>query len=212
LGILIADRRSICGSNFSRFDHAADPNGSLLFEGDIKMNRKTFYAAISCVLALCIGAQATQADERRYDGAAATSVDRASVDRQRADKAASDRKLAAIHSNRAYAVQDIMSRLLPSDARVNTGYQFEANLNLASSETLLAISNTYDFNEAVSILLYGSLGSRGSASMDVSKLAIGDATGDYVYTAVTPCRIVDTRPGSGGSGAISSGTSQDFYV
>lgn len=39
---------------------------------------------------------------------------------------------------------------------------------------------------------------------------VGGSFDDFVYFPITPCRIVDTRPGSGGSGAITAGTSKDF--
>jgi hypothetical protein len=41
---------------------------------------------------------------------------------------------------------------------------------------------------------------------------IGDLTKDLVFTPVAPCRILDTRPASGGSGAIATGGTKVFAV
>ncbi len=41
--------------------------------------------------------------------------------------------------------------------------------------------------------------------------ALGSTTGDYVYTAVAPCRIFDTR-NAGGGGVLAAGATRDFYV
>jgi len=41
---------------------------------------------------------------------------------------------------------------------------------------------------------------------------LGDTAADLVYTPLTPCRIIDTRPGSGGPGPIAAGGTQSFYV
>ena len=41
---------------------------------------------------------------------------------------------------------------------------------------------------------------------------LGSASSDLVFTPVTPCRIFDTRPSQGGSGAIAAGATKTFYV
>jgi hypothetical protein len=42
--------------------------------------------------------------------------------------------------------------------------------------------------------------------------ALGELDRDYVYTAVVPCRIVDTRPVSGGPGPIPPGGTKSFFT
>lgn len=41
---------------------------------------------------------------------------------------------------------------------------------------------------------------------------IGSLSSDLVYTPVTPCRIIDTRPEFGGMGPIAAGTTFGFYA
>jgi hypothetical protein len=41
---------------------------------------------------------------------------------------------------------------------------------------------------------------------------VGGSLDDLIYVPITPCRIVDTRPGAGGSGAITAGTSKNFLT
>ena len=42
--------------------------------------------------------------------------------------------------------------------------------------------------------------------------ALGSVTSDLVYTPVTPCRVFDTRPGSGGPGPIAAGGQYNVLV
>jgi hypothetical protein len=49
-----------------------------------------------------------------------------------------------------------------------------------------------------------------SSTGTVTPAALGETTQDLVYTAVEPCRIVDTR--STGAGAIPAGTNRGFYA
>lgn len=41
---------------------------------------------------------------------------------------------------------------------------------------------------------------------------IGSLSSDLVYTPVAPCRIFDTRPAFGGTGAIAAGGTKDFQI
>src|SRR5512139_489016 len=41
---------------------------------------------------------------------------------------------------------------------------------------------------------------------------LGETGADLIYTPVAPCRIIDTRPTSGGPGPIPGGTTKDFLV
>ena len=40
---------------------------------------------------------------------------------------------------------------------------------------------------------------------------LGSTTNDQVFIPITPCRVVDTRASSGGTGPISAGNERDFY-
>jgi hypothetical protein len=77
--------------------------------------------------------------------------------------------------------------------------QLGAALRRASTEQLASVLGAGSSNEVNSIL-------RGPQPN-----ALGSTTGDYVYTAVTPCRIFDTR-NAGGGGPIAAGGTRDFYV
>jgi hypothetical protein len=49
-----------------------------------------------------------------------------------------------------------------------------------------------------------------SSGTTITPAALGDTTKDLVFTAIEPCRIVDTR--GTGAGAIAAGTNRGFYV
>jgi len=126
--------------------------------------------------------------------------------------------LADIVANPEWAVQDILARIIPPDTDSINRYQFEVNLRLADTRTLYQISKTTTYEDAAKILFPSVTEAVGAGGLPVQQ-AIGDLDEDYVYTAVTPCRIVDTRPyqgGSGiipgGSGIIPGGSTRDFYV
>ncbi len=118
-----------------------------------------------------------------------------------------DSLLAAIHADRERAISDIVTRWTPDDA---TG-QFVANLKVASSQQLYAISQANSFDQAVQILLFGSTVETEQIDVIVpEQLAIGQTTQDFVYAPVTPCRVADTR--FGGGGVIVGGTNRAFFV
>ena len=119
--------------------------------------------------------------------------------------------LAGIVANPEWAVQDILARIIPPDTDSINRYQFEVNLRLADTRTLYQISKTTTYEDAAKIL-FTSATPAGGAGGHSNQEAIGDLDEDYVYTAVTPCRIVDTRPSQGGSGIIPGKSSRDFYV
>lgn len=109
----------------------------------------------------------------------------------------------------------ILARLVAPDASSIDRYQFETNLRLADGETLHDISQATTFAEATDILIPRSMRTANGtmkASLPSTQQAIGDLDQDYVYTAVSPCRVVDTRPSRGGTGAIAAGTFKDFFV
>ena len=71
--------------------------------------------------------------------------------------------------------------------------QFEQTFGAATAGQLLEIGEAADLEEVNNIL----------------KLGPFDPDKDYVFTAVTPCRIVDTR---NAGGAFGPGESREFYV
>lgn len=118
----------------------------------------------------------------------------------------------AIGDNPEWAIQDILARLVPPGARSIDRYQFEANLRLSDRATLHEISESTTFAEAIDILIPSS-NRTGSGTQNAGTLQdLGDLDQDYVYTAVSPCRIADTRTSRGGTGAIAPGTFKDFFV
>jgi hypothetical protein len=119
--------------------------------------------------------------------------------------------LPGIVANPEWAVQDILARIMPPDADPIDRYQFEVNLRLADTRTFYQISKTTTYEDAAKIL-FTSATTAGSAGGHPDQKAIGDLDEDYVYTAVTPCRIVDTRPSQGGAGIIRGKSTRDFYV
>ena len=118
---------------------------------------------------------------------------------------------AGIVANPEWAVQDILARIIPPDTDSINRYQFEVNLRLADTRTLYQISKTTTYEDAATILFTNVTGTDSAGGHLYQKA--GDLDEDYVYTAVAPCRIVDTRPNyGGGSGIIPGGSTRDFYV
>ena len=86
--------------------------------------------------------------------------------------------------------------------------EFKSLLNLANDSKLLAILNAENYAEVQAVLSGGTPDFYSADSM-ADPFALGDSDNDFVYTAVKPCRIVDTRIAGG---KISSGGSRGFYV
>lgn len=141
-------------------------------------------------------------------GQAALAEDRGfgiqSVESERTEAMARQADRDSIRGRRDDAISDIMHRLLPSNAGSIDRYQFEVMLSRASDATLADLGRAWNFEQAREMLLDG----RGSSA----SRAVGDADQDFVYTAVTPCRIADTRPSAGGQGILGTNQTADFYV
>jgi hypothetical protein len=84
----------------------------------------------------------------------------------------------------------------------------------ASTKRLLRMQGATRTDEMIAILLGAPveqvvpLGSEPG----INPLGLGDLDRDFVYTPVTPCRIVDTRPSQGGPGAIPADGAYSFVV
>lgn len=120
--------------------------------------------------------------------------------------------LAGIVANPEWAIQDILARIVPPDSESIDPSQFEVNLRLANTRTLYQISETINYEDAVKILSPSvnatDVAGAFQNSNAVEPNAIGDISQDYVYTAVTPCRIADTRA----TGIVSDNSTRDFFV
>jgi hypothetical protein len=84
----------------------------------------------------------------------------------------------------------------------------------ASTKRLLRMQGATRTDEMIAVLLGAPveqvvpLGSEPG----INPLGLGDLDRDFVYTPVTPCRIVDTRPSQGGPGAIPADGAYSFVV
>jgi hypothetical protein len=103
----------------------------------------------------------------------------------------------AVDVNREELISEVL-RMWPA-GRGQSTEQLVIALRRASTEQLARAVQAESYEELNSILL-GPVPN-----------ALGSLTGDYVYTAVTPCRIFDTR-NPGGGGVIGPGGTRDFYV
>ena len=102
-----------------------------------------------------------------------------------------------IEADKSGVVDDLVDRFATDD---QTAYQLETTLAGASAGTLAEVDQNADSLEAVSVILGG--------SGDIERL--GDTTQDWAYTAVTPCRIVNTN--FGGGGLFTPGVARSYYV
>lgn len=165
--------------------------------------KKSKVVFLISTLSLLLTAQFVSAQGVRGDS-------QADSQRAMAKQAMQDRE--AIMKNREHAISDMVSRLLPPDAVSIDRYQFEQMLRKADTNTLLAVSQVWEFDDARAILLKSYGNDEKAASTFAASRAVGDVGRDYVYSAVAPCRIVDTRPSSGGVGTLGSNTTMNVFV
>ena len=102
-----------------------------------------------------------------------------------------------IEADKSGVVDDLVDRFATDD---QTAYQLESTLVGASAGTLAEVDQNADSLEAVSVILGG--------SEDIERL--GSTNQDWAYTAVTPCRIVNTN--FGGGGLFTPGVARSYYV
>ena len=120
--------------------------------------------------------------------------------------------LAGIVANPESAIQDILARIVPPDSESIDPSQLEVNLRLADTQTLYKISETINYEDAVKILSLSVNATDVAGTLlnanTIEPNAIGDTSQDYVYTAVTPCRLADTRA----TGIVSDNSTRDFFA
>lgn len=100
--------------------------------------------------------------------------------------------------DRAAMIDELVAQWGSDDV---TAYQLRATLEHISDSKLVAVWQA-DSVDAVNTILTG------AADLD-GPLALGDTDQDYVFTPVSPCRIVDTRTAGG---AMTAGSTREFYV
>ncbi len=125
-------------------------------------------------------------------------------------------RLAAIDADRRGAVQSLAERWAPL---TDESQEVLAEMILigASGEDLVAMQDANSYQEVKRILLGRRNDGEDSVfgqfeDQSVQALALGALNEDLVFTPVLPCRVVDTRPFAGGTGAIAAGSSRSFDV
>jgi hypothetical protein len=123
--------------------------------------------------------------------------------------------IAAIAANRDGAISALVGQWETTAGAL--GYpvgpwatEFSAMLAAASNEQLLAVQGAADY-DAVRAILQGRSAPVSSSSL-AGIAALGDTSGDLLYTPVTPCRILDTRFDGDGSTQVPAGATKNFYV
>ena len=170
------------------------------------MKRIKIYV-IGAALALAMAVPFVNAQDRGGLSLAASGADS-----QRAAMRSKQDKMEAIRTNRDDAIRDMVYRLIPPNAATIERYQFEQMLRQADTGTLLRVSQTWEFEQARAILMQRAGSDRNAPEALGGSKAIGDIDQDYVYTAVPPCRITDTRPAAGGIGILNANTTMDVFV
>jgi hypothetical protein len=115
-------------------------------------------------------------------------------------------RLEAIRANPEGTISELMARWAPPEG----ASQLETALRAAGPGKLYAVSRATSFKEVERILLGPAAGRPFNGAVTNT---LGDTTQDFVYTPVSPCRIFDTRSGTGEfAGPITAGNSKQFYV
>ena len=134
--------------------------------------------------------------------------------------AARQQELAGITADRGRVIQEIMdqwrSQLKPAIPSQNVGdgeAQITSALRSATPELLLAASRAQNSEELMAVLSSRQGPSVIPLGPGPIPSTLGSTSGDLVFTAVTPCRIIDTRLATGGfAGRIAANTGKQFSV
>ena len=128
-----------------------------------------------------------------------------------ADVAVAPSALLSVDQNRATIVERIVGEWgseLASSPRGLAVDQLRAVLTGMRADYLLAASLAGSLDGLRSVVSGSLVGA--APGKQVLEKALGDTADDLVYTPVTPCRILDTR--SGGGGTMLAGTSRDWLA
>lgn len=114
-----------------------------------------------------------------------------------------------ILADRNAVVSDVANAgYIPEEGTFSDSTELTNRLNNASDDILAKSALANNFSELKSVVLGGSLAS--AEGID-GTLALGNSTSDLVFVPVAPCRIVDTRYGTGAfAGKVSGGTTLNF--
>jgi hypothetical protein len=113
-----------------------------------------------------------------------------------------DELLADIEADRGTVVDDLVYSLAKDDS---TAEQLRATLNGASTSMLAEIVQNAASLDVVTTILAG----KTPEELAEEIIPLGETTRDFAYTAVKPCRIIDTRIAGG---AFGPGASREYYV
>jgi hypothetical protein len=117
----------------------------------------------------------------------------------------------AVDRNRAGVVAEIVSRWTDVTKSARTGVLTEAQLRDAlgrlRADQLFSASLAGDYTALLSILVESGAAVDSTTSAKPQQKVAGSGP-ELVYTPITPCRIVDTRFGTGGS--FAAGATQSF--
>ena len=123
--------------------------------------------------------------------------------------------LLTIDQNRSTVVERVATQwgdLLATSGTGLTKEQLQTLLTGLRSDQLLAVSLAGSLEGLRNVIANALIATASVAESLIHTKALGDATADLVYTPVTPCREVDTRPSQGGTGPIGNASSKDFKV
>ncbi len=127
---------------------------------------------ISIMMCVSIAQWASAADDEMEDVGP--------VDESSEVEAALAEQLQDIEADKSGVVAALVDRLATDEV---TAYQLESTLAAASAATLAEVEQNADSIDDINVIMGGSEGLE----------RLGDLTEDYAYTAVTPCRIVNTN-------------------
>jgi len=114
-------------------------------------------------------------------------------------------RLQSIMADRAAEIEEVLNRWRGPNAALGSGWEAELReiAGKASADKLLAASEASTYQGAVDALLNGGrpLALPGGR-IPAGPGALGDTASDLVYFPLTPCRILDTRIGTGKTQAL----------
>jgi hypothetical protein len=143
-------------------------------------------------------------------------ADLSAMKKMMAQKEAREAMLVRLQTNREAFVSEISNAWSP--AALEKGFdvsvwqrEFERVLASQPSEKLIAAREAASYNDVVGLLTGRRSKSSASPQQGLVAQSLGDEASDLVYFPVAPCRIIDTRFGTGiYAGRLVHGTPKDF--